>query len=112
MNVSQPSSNVIDLNDLARDPARAQALSADERGRLIVQAAAVLAVLGAGLVVAIEQPHPEPDDRLLTAEEASALSGLTVRQLKSRRLSFRRRLGHRTVRFSERGLRAWLRRVA
>jgi len=105
-------SDPVGLDALARDPGRAQALTAGERGRLIVQAAAVLAVLGAGLTVPIEQPQPEPDDRLLTADEASALSGLTVRQLKTRRLPFRRRIGHRTVRFSERGLRAWLRRIA
>jgi predicted DNA-binding transcriptional regulator AlpA len=56
-------------------------------------------------------PPPVENDKLLTAEEASTLSGLTVRQLKSRRLPFRKRLGHRTIRFSERGLRAWLRRT-
>ena len=105
-------SDPVSLDALARDPGRAQALSLDERGRLIVQAAAVLAGLSAGLALPAEHPQPEPDDRLLTADEAAAISGLTIRQLKSRRLSFRRKLGHRTVRFSERGLRAWLRRAS
>jgi hypothetical protein len=100
----------VDLNVLVADPARVNLLSADERGRLIVQVAAVLAALGAGLTLPVEQSQPEPPDRLLGYEEASAISGLTVRQLRSRRLSFRRKLGHRTVRFSEGGLRAWLRR--
>lgn len=57
------------------------------------------------------EPAPVVEsDRLLSAEEASALCGLTPHQLKSRRLPFKRRIGHRTIRFSERGLRVWLRR--
>jgi len=69
-----------------------------------------------GLVLArllgpVETPQPEAQDRLLTAEEAAPLTGLTARQLLTRRrLPFRRRVGHRTIRFSERALRAWLRR--
>jgi hypothetical protein len=102
----------VSLDALARDPGRARGLSADERGSLIVQAAAVLAALGAGLTRAVETPQPDPVDRLLTAEEASTISGLTVRQLKTRKLPFRRRIGHRTLLFSERGLRAWLRRTS
>jgi len=101
----------VSLDALARDPGRAQALAPEERGRLIVQAAAVLAALGAGLTIAAVQPQADQADRLLTAEEAAAISGLTVRQLKTRRLPFRKKLGHRTVMFSERGLRAWLRRA-
>jgi predicted DNA-binding transcriptional regulator AlpA len=51
------------------------------------------------------------DDRLLTAAEAAALVGLTVDQLKRRRsLPFRKKVGHRTVRYSERGIRRWLER--
>ena len=75
-----------------------------------------LARLQALALVRLTRPaetlQSEPDDRLLTAEEAAPIAGLTVRQLKTRRLSFRKKLGHRTVRFSERGLRAWLRRAS
>jgi predicted DNA-binding transcriptional regulator AlpA len=100
------------LDDLAREPGRAQGLSAEERARLIVQAAAALAVLGAGFTHRSDEAQAEPPDKLLTAEEAAPIAGLTVRQLKTRRLPFRRKLGHRTLRYSERALRAWLRRAA
>ena len=99
------------LDVLAADPGRAVLLSPEERGRLIVQAAAVLAALGAGLALPEDKPQPEPSDRLLTAEQAAQRTGLTVKQIKSRRLPFKRRIGHRTIRYSERGLERWLRRA-
>ena len=64
-----------------------------------------------------QDPKPEPaapkaaiDDRLMTAEEAATFVGLTVKQLQRRRLPFRKKLGHRTVLYSERGIRRWLAR--
>jgi hypothetical protein len=45
----------------------------------------------------------------LTAEQAAQRTGLTVKQIKSRRLPFRKKLGHRTIRYSERGLERWRR---
>jgi predicted DNA-binding transcriptional regulator AlpA len=59
------------------------------------------------------RPSVGPDgdgDRLLDAPEAAAICGLTVEQLKRRRLPFRRKIGHRTLQFSENGLRRWLAR--
>jgi predicted DNA-binding transcriptional regulator AlpA len=94
------------------DPGRALGLSSDERARLIVQAAAVLAALGAGLTPRPDEPQPEPTDKLLTAEQAAQRTGLTIQQLRSRKLPFKRKLGHRTIRYSERGLERWLRRSA
>jgi predicted DNA-binding transcriptional regulator AlpA len=79
---------------------------------LIGELARLQALALARLTRPDETPRSEPDDRLLTAEEAAALSGLTVVQLKTRKLPFRRKIGHRTVRFSERGLRVWLRRAS
>jgi predicted DNA-binding transcriptional regulator AlpA len=102
---------IASLDDLARDPAKAAALSVEERGRLIVLAAAVLAALGAALTLPAEPPQPEPPDRLLTAEEAAPIAGLTVKQLKTRRLPFRKKLGHRSIRYSARGIERWLARL-
>ena len=80
---------------------------------LVGRLAMLHALALARLVQPAEPPCVAESDRLLTAEDAAIISGLTVRQLKSRRgLPFRKRIGHRTLRFSERGLRAWLRRIA
>src|SRR6266542_5929585 len=100
------------LDVLAADPGRAVMLSCQERGRLIVQAAAVLAALGAGLALPAEQTQPEPSDRLLTPEQAAQRTGLTVKELKTRKLPFKRKLGHRRTRYSGRGLERWRRRAA
>jgi hypothetical protein len=100
------------LDALVANPGLAPALTPAERARLLVQAAAVLAVLGAAALRPDDtlKPEPEPADRLLTAEEAAPIAGLTVRQLKARELPFKRKLGHRTIRFSARGLARWLER--
>jgi predicted DNA-binding transcriptional regulator AlpA len=59
-----------------------------------------------------ERVQPEPDDRLLTAEQAAALLGLSIQELKRRRSlvfrRFRRSLGRRTVRFSESAIKKYL----
>jgi len=65
--------------------------------------------LTAPTVAAVE---PEPD-RLLTAEQAALLCGLSVEALKRRRdLPFRRKLGPKTIRFSARGIERHLKRSA
>ncbi len=55
---------------------------------------------------------PEEGDRLLTREEAAPLLGLTVEAFRRRErgFPFRRKLGHRTVRYSEQGISKWLAR--
>lgn len=55
--------------------------------------------------------HAEPDpDPLLDVKAAAEMLGVNIRWLYRRadRLPFTRRLGPRTLRFSERGLRRWL----
>ena len=64
----------------------------------------------ARLVAPVETSAPEPVDKLLNVDEAAARTGLTVKQLKSRRLPFKRRLGHRTIMYSSVGIERWLRR--
>ncbi len=51
-------------------------------------------------------------DRLLTAQEVAELLRCSVAQVyrQARRWAFARKLGHRTLRVSEAGLRAWLAR--
>jgi hypothetical protein len=65
-------------------------------------------------LAAPQAPAPtEPADRLLTAGEAAPLLGLTPDELKRRRsLPFRRCIGRRTVRYSERGIARYLRRAS
>lgn len=94
-----------DLDRIIADASR-EALPA------IIGRLAHLHALAVARLVQPVAPPPVENDRLLSAEEASTLSGLSVRQLKSRRLPFRKKLGHRTIMFSERGLRAWLRRTS
>jgi homoserine acetyltransferase len=74
-------------------------------GRLAQQHALALARLVQPVV-----PPPVESDRMFSAEEAATLTGLTVRQLKSRRqLPFRRKVGHRTLLFSKHGVERWVR---
>lgn len=56
----------------------------------------------------------DPDDRLLTVPEAASLLHVSPWWLyrKARSLPFARKLGRRTLRFSEKGLRRWLLRQA
>lgn len=48
-------------------------------------------------------------DRLLTAEQVALALGLDVGSVTRRRFPFRVKLGRRTVRYSEAGLRGWMR---
>jgi excisionase family DNA binding protein len=62
--------------------------------------------------VAREAP-PEAVDRLLTVEEVAERLGATPKYVyrQAGRWPFRRKLGGRTLRFSERGLARWLERA-
>jgi len=99
---------VASLDTLVANPGLAQTLTPAERARLLVQVAGVLAALG---TLPAEPPQPEPSDRLLTAEQAAQRTGLTIQQLKTRKLPFKRKLGHRTVMFSALGLERWMQRA-
>ncbi len=57
------------------------------------------------------QPEvPATEDRWITPEEAAALLGLTPQQLSRRRSIPRKKIGHRTVRYSLAALKRYLAR--
>jgi excisionase family DNA binding protein len=58
-------------------------------------------------------PEPEQSDRLLTVREAAQRLGVSTRYIYGHvdRYPFARRLGPKTLRFSERGLEKWLART-
>ena len=102
--------HLVSLDALVADPGLALGLSSEGRERVLLTIASLLIALGAGRQP--DAPQPEPSDKLLTAEQAAQRTGLTVKQLKTRKLPFKRKLGHRTTRYSERGLERWMRRAA
>src|SRR5438874_857985 len=52
--------------------------------------------------------QPPLEHRLLTAEQVAERMWLTVAQVRSKRLPFAVKLGHRTIRYSEHGLEKFL----
>jgi hypothetical protein len=106
------------LDELLRDPARAMVLPLAETARLLATVEGLACVLRARLAAptpAAEQPSrtgPHSNgDRLLTAADLSARLGLTIAQVYRRAGGwlFTRRLGRRTLRFSEQGLERYMR---
>ncbi|MGD0992870.1 MAG: helix-turn-helix domain-containing protein [Gemmatimonadales bacterium] len=95
------------LAQRAKDAA-AMSASAPVADVLGVILAELDAVEGNGAAVAGE----EPADRLLDVEQAAALLDVRPRWMydHAARLPFTRKLGGRTLRFSEAGLRRWLER--
>ena len=71
--------------------------------------AALLVGLPAPLAVSAHAA-PQPDTELLKPEEAARIARVSQRTLLNvtKGQSFRRQLGHRTIRFEARGLRRWL----
>ncbi len=96
----------LSLDALARDPGRARGLSAGERGRLIVQAAAVLAALGATLPTS---ESSSAGDRLLKVGEAAHMLGCSGDSLYRNRKHPARVQNGRSVRFSLRALESFIR---
>lgn len=90
-------------------------MTAREQARRLAAVAAELASLAAKMVEPEQVPEvqaqePAPDgDRLLTAEQVASALGLEVAAVARRRFPFARKLGRRTVRYSEAGLREWMR---
>ncbi len=93
------------LDDLARDPARAAAVRAEDRGALIVRAAAVLAALGGTMTTARHDGEP---DTLLTVAEVAPQLGLSTDYMYRHAREFpffvESPNGARAVRFSAHGL--------
>jgi excisionase family DNA binding protein len=86
----------------------------EERPALVVQLAARLAQLGAGLVAPtrMREPDEDPPDRNLSAQETARRLGVSLpflyRRAKAGEYPFAVRMGRRVV-FSAHGLAAWSR---
>ena len=71
---AQPLTPVPTLDELARDPVKAKALSPEVRAAFVAQCAVVLAALSAPLLAAVQNSDRTPtDDRLLTLSEAAEI---------------------------------------
>jgi hypothetical protein len=93
------------LDAIARDPAKAAALPAEDRGALIVQAAAVLAALGAAMT--IKAPDDAEPDTLLTVDQAASRLRLSKDYLYRHAREFPFLVqpnAARAIRFSARGI--------
>ncbi len=93
------------LDQLATAPARVQALPPEVARDLLLQLAPLqealrLQALSASAGNGPPEPStPKEEDRWLPPEEAAAYLGLTVAQLRRRNIP-RKKIGHRTVRYS------------
>jgi Helix-turn-helix domain len=93
------------LDALVRNPGSAAALSAEDRGALIVQAAAVLAALGAAMT--IKAPGDVEPDTLLTVDQAASRLRLSKDYLYRHAREFPFLVqpnAARAIRFSARGI--------
>ena len=94
-------------------PEKAAAVSPSQVPAVLGQLAELQAIFLARLVApngSHAAPAPSEPDRLLTAEEAAPILGMTPRWLyrHSRKLPFARRLSRKALRFSETGLRRYM----
>lgn len=101
------------LDDLARDPAHAAALAPDVARALLVRASAVTAALETALRTTAPMngstPADEPEDKLLSIEEAMAILHRPRWWMYAHaaQIPGARRVHKRLLLFSERRLRAW-----
>jgi predicted DNA-binding transcriptional regulator AlpA len=99
---------------LLADPTRLADLPPQEATAALVELAAIQTALAARLHASTPQAtraaDREPVDRLLKPEEAAECMGVTLRWLYRRadKLPFARRLGRKTLRFSEAGMRQYM----
>jgi len=103
-----PAAPVPDLALLLSDPARIADLTPEALPALLAHLAAVQTVVAARLATGLHRD--EGPDRLLTVKQAAPVLGMSEDWLyrNADRLSFTRRTGRRTLRFSERGLKRYL----
>lgn len=102
------------LADLLQSPERIAELPVESVPSFLAQLATLQSGLYARLLLHPARPPVEAetneDDRWLTAEEAAPLIGVTPRWLYNRwkQLPFSRKLSHKVLRFSEKGIRRYL----
>lgn len=106
-----------DLRELVGEPSRVALLTPEQALAAVEELAVLRAALlerakGASPVRAEVSAGQSATDRLLTAQEVAEVLRCSVPQVyrQARRWTFARKLGHRTLRVSEAGLRAWLAR--
>jgi hypothetical protein len=105
--------SVPSLAELLAHPERVKGLPRPVLAGLLAQLSAVGATIGAEIANGDDHDRPatpaEPD-RLLTPDEAAKIMGVDAKWLvrHSRQYRFAKKLGHRTIRFSELGLRRWM----
>ncbi len=100
-----------ELFALLVDPARVHEVPADAIPALLCQLSAIQSALAAKLMAPARTNSSErsESDRLLTADEAASILGVTPRWLyRHQRLPFVRKLSRKALRVSEVGLRHWL----
>lgn len=95
------------------EPKAIDTIPTEQLPALLAQTAALQSAIAARLLQSTGHRPPAADtpepDRLLTPAEAAAALGVTIQWLHrhSKQLPFARKLGHKTLRFSEAGLRRW-----
>ena len=101
------------FEDLSSNPQRALVLPVDVVASLLGRCEIVHEALKNALAVKmspVAATEPIADDRLLTVEEASAMSGLPIKYLyrHSRDLPFAKHISRKMLRFSAVGLKKWM----
>ena len=106
----------ITLDDIARDPLRVNALSADATRQLIAKLEMARGALKARRILLSGEPHtlarvPDAPDRLLRVGEAAQRIGIAQDTLYKTAddYPFTQRPRPRCLRFSERGIEQWIR---
>ncbi len=105
-----------DLVQLLENPGRVAEIPDQEVPGLLLQVASLLTALStrAGAPAQgngpLEPSTPKEEDRWLPPEEAAAYLGLTVAQLRRRNIP-RKKIGHRTIRYSLAALKRYMARV-
>jgi len=104
--VTEPLTVVPTLDEISRNPAGAADLPPATAGALYAKTLVVLAALLPALSAPVTAPEPLEADRWLTADEAATWLGIDKKWLyrHSKTLPFARKLSHKVLRFSERGL--------
>jgi hypothetical protein len=103
----------LNLSAVLGDPSRAASLPRELLPAAFSHVSAVMAALAGAATAPVSAERAEPNDRLLTLEQAAALANVSVRWLRRHRdLPFFVQLSKKNLRVSETRLRRWLERRA